>query len=431
MVVCAAVWSIALSAQADDFAAKRLVNWHQWRGPDATGVAPHGDPPINWDEKTHIKWKTAIPGTGLSTPVIWGDRIFSLTALKTDRQPKTKASEGKAPQSNHQFLILCLDRRTGGILWQRLPCEAVPHEGHAGTSSYANASPVTDGRYVYASFGSRGIYSYDMEGVQQWKADLGKFSIKYAFGEGSSPALYQDTLIVNCDHEQQSFITALDARTGKPKWRVPRDEKSTWNTPLVTEHKGQILVLVNGANRARSYDLANGELIWQYGEKPGVDAIPSPMRINDLAIFISGLRGDPVYAVPLGSSGDLSSTDRLAWRHARGGSQISSAVLLGSRLFFIRGRTGVLTCLDARNGAVIIDQQRLPALNEIYASAVATAGRVYFTSRNGVTVVLDATANEVRILAENHLDATISASPAIVGREIFIRGEKNLYCIAH
>jgi outer membrane protein assembly factor BamB len=189
-------------------------------------------------------------------------------------------------------------------------------------------------------------------------------------------------------------------------------------------------VIVNGANKARSYDLSTGELMWEYGEKPGVDAIPSPMRLDDLAIFLSGLQGDPVYAVPLGSSGDLSNTDRLAWRHGKGGPQISSAVLLGNRLFFIKGRTGVLTCLDARTGAVIIDQQRLAALNDIYASAVAAAGRVYFTGRNGTTVVLDAATDEVRILAENHLTETSSASPAIVGREIFLRGEKNLYCIA-
>jgi len=198
----------------------------------------------------------------------------------------------------------------------------------------------------------------------------------------------------------------------------------------VTEHNGRTQVIVSGAVKARSYDLDTGDLIWEYGERKGVDAIPSPLRFDDLAICTSGLRGDPAYAIPLSSSGDLTARDQVAWKHTRGTPQTSTPALVGDRLYFVKGRTGILSCLNARTGEAIIDQERVPGLEEVFESPVAAAGRVYFTSRNGTTVVLDATANEVRVLAQNRLNETILGSPAIAGREIFLRGEQHLYCIA-
>jgi outer membrane protein assembly factor BamB len=268
-----------------------------------------------------------------------------------------------------------------------------------------------------------------MEGDFKWKADLATLDIKFSFGEGASPALYQDALIINCDHEGESFITALETTTGNPKWRVPRDEKSTWNTPLVVDYHGRVQVLVNGAVAARSYDFETGELIWEHGGPPGVDAIPSPLRFGDLVIFVTGLRGAPAYAIPLKSAGQLSDAD-LAWKHTEGTPQIATPVLVGDRLFFTKGRTGILTCLGARTGQVIMEGKRLPGLDDIYPSPVAAAGRIYFTGRNGATTVIDATADDIVVLAQNKLDDTIVGSPAIVGREMFIRGEKFLYCIA-
>jgi outer membrane protein assembly factor BamB len=450
----AAVWfaticSLPAVGRAQTGADERLVNWHQWRGPAATGVAPHGDPPIRWDEDTNVKWKVPIPGRGTCTPVIWGRRIFILTAIKTDRQAESAeagAANGErrgggrsAPANYHQFVVLCLDRETGSILWQDVACEVVPHQGHHPTNSFAAASPVTDGRYVYCWFGSRGLYCYDMEGNPQWQADLGQFQIKYGFGEGSSPALHENSLIIKCDHEGESFITALDAATGRPKWKTLRDEDSTWNTPLVGPLPGQpqagegaegrFQVVVTGARAARSYDFKTGELLWEYGGRAGVDAIPSPIRFGESAICVSGLRGDPAFAVPLDSFGELTD-ESIEWKHTEGTPQISTPALVGDRLYFIKGRRGILTCLNARTGEVIIDQKRLSRLDDVYASPVAAAGRVYFTDRDGTTVVLDATADDVRVLAENQLDEAIHGSPAIVGREIFIRGEHSLYCIA-
>jgi outer membrane protein assembly factor BamB len=440
-----AVWvaNVALSMnplQADEFSDQRAFHWHQWRGPQATGVAPQGDPPTHWSDKTNVKWKVAIPGRGTSTPVIWGDRVFLMTAINTGRQDEQLASESAAgskvrsrdnrvPSEYHQFVVLCLDRNTGNTLWRRVACEVVPHERHHPTNSFVAASPITNGKFVYCSFGSRGVYCYDMDGNPQWTADLGQFEIKFSFGEGASPALYRDSLIVNCDHEGESFITALDASTGKPKWKVARDEKSTWNTPLVAEYKGRAQVLVNGAVKARSYDLATGDLLWEYGGRPGVDAIPSPLHFGEVAIFVSGLKDDPAYAIPLSSSGDLREFNGIAWSHTEGTPQIATPVLVGDRLFFTKDRAGIMTCLNAHTGEVIMARQRLPGLDDVYPSPVAAAGRVYFSDRKGATVVVDATADDLVILAENKLDDTIVGSPAIVGRQMFVRGEQGLYCI--
>lgn len=440
----AAILSASAWAAADDFSRQRLDNWHQWRGPEANGSAPRGDPPMRWDEQTNIKWKVPVPGQGTSTPIIWGDRVFLLTAIKTDRlgdlppappptpkkvEAKSKSAPKERPRNLHQFVVLCLDRNSGRTLWQRVAAETVPHQRHHNTSSHVASSPITDGRHVYFSFGSRGVYCYDLDGNQRWKADLGLLDIKFEFGEGSSPALHRDTLIVNCDHEGQSFATALDAATGRAKWKVLRDESSTWNTPLVAEHDGRAQVIINGARSARSYDLTSGALIWSHAGPAGVDAIPSPLRLGDLVILTSGFRGNPAYAIPLRSTGALTDED-LAWKHTGGTPQIATPVLVGERIYFIKDRLGVMTCLDARTCAVIAAQERLPLQGDVYPSPVAAAGRIYFTARNGGTAVIDATADGVRVLAENKLDETVVGSPAIAGREIFVRGDRSLYCLA-
>ena len=381
----------------------------------------------------------AIPGRGTSTPIVWGDRIFLMTAIKTDREAEPAASEAadgerrggrSRPTNYYQFVVLCLDRATGETVWQQIACEVVPHQGHHPTSTFVAASPITDGRHVYCSFGSRGIYCYDMDGNRRWRADLGQFDIKFGFGEGSSPALYGDRLVVKCDHEKGSFIAALDTASGEPRWKVPREEKSTWNTPLVTEYNGRVQVVTSGAVALRSYDLKNGELIWELGGRPGVDAIPSPLRLDDLAVLVSGFRNKPAFGIPFGSSGDVSNSEPGMWQHADGTPQIATPVLVGERLYFTKDRAGIVTCLNARTGNMIFAQKRLPALDDLYPSPVAAAGRVYFTDRNGATVVIDATAEDVVVLAENQLAEKVVGSPAIVGREIFIRGEQSLYCIA-
>lgn len=468
--------------------------WHQWRGPEANGFAARGNPPTEWSEEKNVKWKVAIPGKGSSTPIIWGDRLFILTAIKTDREGKpgevaapigarattspfhfaafaegdSPATESPVPPANgtpatdaapttptaaapadprgrgpggrnpwnipqpttfHEFVVLCLDKNTGETLWQRTATEQVPHEGHHQTGSFAAGSPITDGKHVYCSFGSFGIFCYDMDGNLQWQKDLGDMRMRASFGEGASPALHGDTLVLNWDHEDGSKVYVLDARTGDVKWQRDRDEASTWNTPLVTEFDGRAQVILNGATRVRSYDLETGDLLWECGGQTG-NPIPSPMRHGDNAICLSGFRGAAAYAIPLSSTGDLTDTDKIAWKHTEGTPYVSCAAIVGDRLWFTKDRAAIVSCVDLNTGEPVIDQKRLPALDDMYSSPVGVEGRVYFTGRNGATVVLDATKDEVAVLAENQLDEVFDASPAIVDDEIFLRGEKDLYCIA-
>ncbi len=314
---------------AGDFSSERLENWHQWRGPNADGVSPDADPPVEWSEQSNVKWKVAIPGKGSATPIVWQDRIYLLTAVDTGKKSDKPAAAPANPPSQtrppgrslsrptpgtlHQYVVLCLDRATGKTIWQRVAVEEVPHEGGHQTNTFASGSPTTDGQYIYASFGSCGIFCFDREGNLKWNRDLGDMRTRNAFGEGSSPALHGDTLVVNWDHEGQSFIAALNAKTGETRWQVDRDERTTWATPFITEHKGRVQVITNASKRVRSYDLATGELIWECGGQAG-NPIPSPFRLGDLVYCMTGYQGFAVYAIPLDSKGDITGTDKIAWK---------------------------------------------------------------------------------------------------------------------
>ncbi|HEV3082056.1 MAG TPA: PQQ-binding-like beta-propeller repeat protein, partial [Gemmataceae bacterium] len=298
---------------AQDVATDRFENWHHWRGPLASGTAPRGDPPIAWDEKTNVKWKVALPGDGSATPIVWHNQVFVLTAIDTGRVADAAAlsqsdprfeNKTKAPTTYHQFVVLSYDRVTGKELWRRVATEQVPHEGHHPTHSYAAGSPTTDGRFLYVSFGSRGIYCYDLAGKLHWQKDLGRMRTRYAWGEAVTPVIHENTLIVNWDQEADSFLIALDARTGATRWKKDRDEVTSWNTPLVVTHQGRTQVVVNGTKRARGYDLTTGEPLWQCGGQT-VNAIPSPLAFDGLAICMSGYQGSACIAIPLSATGDL------------------------------------------------------------------------------------------------------------------------------
>jgi outer membrane protein assembly factor BamB len=478
----------ACSVHADSFEKEKLRNWHQWRGPEATGVAPLGKPPTEWSETKNIKWKVEIPGRGSASPIIWGDRIFVLTAIKTERKAEDQADQaarrpasefrliahthpllaqrderpesddrprdgerrgrgrgdrpgggfgrglggrfgGGAPPTNfHQFEVLCLDRKSGDTIWRQTASELVPHEGHHQTGSFASSSPITDGKMLYASFGSRGIFCFDLDGNLKWQKDLGDMKTRMSFGEGSSPALQGDTLVVPWDQEDNSFIVALDANTGNEKWRMPREEVTTWATPLIINAAGRTQVVTSGSTRVRSYDLKDGKLIWECGGL-GSNPIACPVVFEGLAIAMSGHRDPAGVAVPLSAKGDVTDTDKVAWQIDEITPYVSSPLLYGDTIYFVKSRNAIVSSVAARTGEPIINQKRLPDMDSVYASPVGADGRVYFCSREGTTVVLKH-APEFEVLATNILDETIDASPAIVGNEMFIRGEKHLYCIA-
>jgi outer membrane protein assembly factor BamB len=378
-----------------------------------------------------------IPGEGSATPIVWGDQVFVVTAIRTERtvdvlpKPQHEPPGGyktERPRNYYRFEILSLDRHTGKTRWQRTATETVPHEGRHATNSYASASPSTDGQRLYVFFGSRGIYCYDLHGGLQWKRDLGQMVTRFGWGEGASPALYADSLVVNWDHEGRSFLTVLDARTGQTRWKVDRAEVSSWATPLVTPHEGGAQIIVNASRRTTAYDLVSGKVLWQCGGQT-VNVIPSPVRIGDLAIAMSGFQGTAAYAIPLGSAGDITGTDRIAWHYKTATPYVPSPLLLGERLYFTKWISPILTCLNARTGKVLMEARRLPGLMSLYASPVAANGKIYFVSREGAGLVIK-DHPRLEVLGKNHLDDGFDASPAIVGRQLFLRGKEHLYCIS-
>jgi len=403
--------SILLSQEAQDY--NRY--WPQWRGPLANGVAPHGTPPLKWSESQNIRWKVEIPGNGHATPIIWQDQIFIQTAIP---------SQG----DRLKFTVLSINRKDGKTLWQKTASDEAPHEGHHRTATFASSSPITDGKNLYAYFGSRGLYCYDLSGNLKWEKDLGDMQIRRGFGEGSSPALYKNTLVVNWDHEGQSFITALDKNTGKQLWKTQRDEGTTWVTPLIVESEGKPIVVVP-ATTTRAYDLKSGELLWEV-DGMTVNAIPSPVKSNGTIFVMSGFRGSMLQAIKLdGASGNLANSGHILWEHDRDTPYVPSPLLYDNYLYFVKVNRGVLTCIDAETGNKFYGPIRLEAIDNIYASLVGADDKVYIVSREGSTMVLKKDA-EFEVLAENKLDDGIDASPAIVGNEIYLRGHNYLYCIS-
>jgi outer membrane protein assembly factor BamB len=420
------------------------TDWPQWRGPLRTGVAPAGDPPTKWSETEHVKWKVTLPGSGTATPIVWGNQVFIHTAIPAGAQQAAVTQVllqnqqrrggggfggGPAPTDKYQFVLLCLDRETGKTLWQKVVRETVPHEGHHRDHGFASYSPATDGQVVISYFGSRGLHCYDLQGNLKWEKDFGRMQTKMGFGEGSSPTLYGDTVIVLWDHEgDDDFIAALDKNTGRELWRTPRAEDTTWSTPLVVEHGGGAQVVVSATRKIRSYDLKTGRQLWECAGMTA-NAIPSPVAAGDMVYVTSGFRGSNLLAIKLGRQGDLAGTDAIAWSHNRGTPYVPSPLLYDHRLYFFSGNEPRLSCFDVRTGKALYETQRIEDLQGVYASPVGAAGRVYLVGRNGTTAVIK-NADAIDVLATNVLDDRIDASPAVVGKEIFLRGHQHLYCIA-
>jgi outer membrane protein assembly factor BamB len=473
-----ALLALVLSVQSASAKGDADQYWPQWRGPSQTGVAPSANPPTTWSESENIKWKANLPGSGNATPIIWGDQIFIQAAIATGKkaepattqsdppppQPPRRSADGPGPAGSppdgkgpggpppggfrgpgggrgrmgmggpppteiQQFVLICIDRKTGKTLWQQVAKEELPHEGfREGDGTFASPSGLTDGKNVYAYFGSHGLYCYDMSGKLQWSQDLGKMRIAMGFGEGSSPTLYKDTLIVNWDNEDGSFITALDKNSGKTLWKEKRDEHTSWATPLVVEHDGKVEVVTAATGKIRSYDISTGKLVWECGGLTR-NVIPSPVTDGDKVYCISGFQGSSLLAIKLGGSGDLTGSDSIVWTHKKSTPYVPSPLLYNGKLYFYAVNNGRISCLDSKSGQVLIDAEPLEELSGVYASPLGAAGKLYLPGRNGVTVVLRQS-DKLEKLASNKLDDKFDASPAAVGRELFLRGRQNLYCIA-
>jgi outer membrane protein assembly factor BamB len=432
------------STEDDDSDSEGSRYWPQWRGPNMDGVAPHGDPPVEWSESKNVAWKVDVPGLGASTPIIWKDLILIQTAepaggkLTSSQSLKEWQVEGRAlfegqqyviSTRRQQFVLLALDRETGKERWRRTLHEEHPHEGIHPTNTWASASPATDGEHILAFFGSWGLFVLDMEGKLIWKKDLGSMDTRNGWGEGSSPALFKDRVVVNWDHEGQSFIAAFDKRTGKELWRRERDEVTSWFTPLVVSHDGRDQIVTTGAGHVRGYDLENGDMIWQ-GPGLTVNSIPTPVASDGKVYVTSGYRGNALLAIALDrAKGDLETWGAITWRYDRDTPYVASPLLYRDTLYFFKHFKGILTTLDVRTGSPIYGPVRLNELRMVYASPVAAAGRVYLASREGTAVVLEH-GSQLKILAVNQLDDGFDASPAVVDNELYLRGKEHLYKVA-
>jgi hypothetical protein len=335
---------------------------------------------------------------------------------------------GGAPTSPFQFTMTALDRVTGKVVWQKMLREELPHEGHHPTGTFASGSPVTDGETLFAYFGSRGLYALDLKGNVKWQKDFGKMRSANSFGEGSSPALHGNTLVVNWDHEGEDFIAAFDKVTGNELWKQPRAERTTWGTPFILQHNGAAQVIVNASSKVRSYDLTTGKEIWSAGPLGG-NVIPTPVAGHGMVFSMSGYTGPTLLAIKLGRTGDLSGTDAIAWSRNRDTPYVPSPLLYGDRLYFSKGTEAILSIFNAKTGQPSVEAQRLEGLRGMYASPVGAAGRVYIVGRDGGAVVLK-DSDKIEVLASNKLNDGFDASPVVVGNQLFLRGKQNLYCIA-
>jgi outer membrane protein assembly factor BamB len=431
--------SLALIAFISLSTAGWAANWPQWRGPDGSGISNEKNLPASWTPTTNIQWKAAIPGRGHSSPIVWGNRVFVTTAIEGDVVQGAKAvkhmNDGKEflhPDSigadrKHTFKVIALNRESGKIVWEATAWEGTPYDNRHRKSSYAASTPATDGKMVYAFFGTEGIYAYDFNGKLAWKAQLGNLAT-VGMGTGTSPILYDNVVIVQCDEDngEASFIVALDKKTGKEVWRTPRKVQVSWSTPLLVKTSTRSELITSGTETVISYDPATGKELWRH---KGVEsnAIPSPVANNEMVFLVAGFPAKIAMAIKLGGSGDLTGTPNVPWKYAKGTAYVPSPILYGDYLYLTTDR-GILTCIDAKTGEVKYEGGRIPIPATFTASPVAFEGKILMTSEDGDTFIVKAGPKH-EVLGTNSVGEPVYASPAIADGRIFIRGEKNLYGI--
>jgi outer membrane protein assembly factor BamB len=413
------------------------ASWPQWRGPSGQGISEEKNLPATWSATKNIKWKTPIAGRGHSSPIVWGNKIFLTTAIEGPLVPGAKAvkhmdgdKEYVHPDSvgadhKHFFKVVCISRETGKILWEQTAFEGTPYDDRHRKSSYASATPATDGKLVFAFFGSEGLYAYDMNGKFAWKADMGKLAT-VGMGTGTSPILYDNLVIVQRDDEnvEGSFIVGVNKKTGKEVWRTPRKVQASWCTPLLVRTSNRAELITSGTEAVIAYDPATGKELWRH---KGVEsnAVPSPVANNEMVFISAGFPTKIAMAIKLGQAGDLA--DSVAWKYAKGTAYVPSPILYGDYLYLTTDR-GILTCLDARTGEVKYEGGRVPIPATFTASPIAFDGKILMTSEDGDTFVIKAGPKH-EILGTNTVGEPVYASPAVADGNIYIRGEKNLYRI--
>ncbi|HEU0177776.1 MAG TPA: PQQ-binding-like beta-propeller repeat protein [Blastocatellia bacterium] len=433
--------STAAKPKPTKVGANPVANWSQWRGPSGQGISTEAGLPTEWSETKNIKWKMPIAGRGHSSPIVWGDRIFLSAAIEGDILPGAKppkhfleGQEYTHPDSTagnrlHTFKARCFDRRTGKPLWERVAYTGRVYDDRHRTATYADATPATDGRYVYFWFGSEGLYCYDFSGKLVWKKSLGNIAT-HGMGNGTSPVLFEDRVILQCDEDngERGFIVALDKRNGKELWRTPRHVQMSWATPVIA-HAPQRAELITSANEyILAYDPATGKELWRC---KGTQSwtVTTPIVGQGIVIASAAHPVKHAVAIRLGGNGDVTDTPNVVWQRDKGTGYVPSSILYGDYAYLLTDG-GLLSCIEVKTGEVKYEGARVPIPGRFYASPVAFEDKLLLINENGEGFVVKAGPQHA-VLRTNSLDEPVYASPAIAGGELFIRGTKHLYCIAN
>lgn len=435
----------SLSAQAQAHVSQK-DHWSSFRGDRAAGVAEGQGLPEKWDgsKGVNIKWKTQIPGLAHSSPIVWGDLVFLTTAISSrggDRFRPGLYGDGTAAgdRSSHQWKLYAIDKNTGKTLWEQTAYEGEPREKRHMKASYANSTPATDGRYVVAFFGSQGLYAYDVKGRLAWKKDLGVLNAgaydapDYEWGTASSPIIYKDLVIVQCDTQTGSFLLATNIKNGNTVWKVNREELPSWGTPTIYPGKDRVELITNASNFIRGYDPKTGKELWRLGGSSKITA-PTPVFSGDLIVVASGRRPEaPIFVIRAGAVGDItlpdgqSASKDIAWSKKARGSYMPTPLIYGNYLYVLNNQ-GLLDCYDLKTGAEIY-RERIPHHGSGFsASPVAADGKIYLPSEDGDMFVVKA-GPKFEILATNPMGELLMATPAISAGTMFVRAQQHLFAI--
>lgn len=422
------------------------ADWPQFRGPSSLGVGDGAQTPVKWDaaKGTNILWTAEVPGLSVSSPVVWGDRVYVTTAISGDPKQAFRTglygdTDSVNDRTPHQWKVLAFEKKTGKLVWEQTAHQGLPKTKRHPKSSQASPTPATDGKVVVAYFGSEGLYAYSPEGKLLWKKDLGLQNAGWFFdpdsewGAASSPVIHKNTVILQCDRQKDSFIAAFDLKDGKELWRTPRAEIPAWGTPAIVQGKDGAELVTNATKAIRGYDADTGKELWTLGPNSEITCT-TPVSGHGLIFVSAGYPPiQPIYAIKVGSRGDLTlkdgkdSSDAIAWSKKTGGPYLPSPLVYGDE-FYTLGNNGVLTVYEAKTGTRIY-QQRVGSGGSFVASPVAAAGKLYISSEDGDVYVVKS-GPKYELLAQNSLGEPILATPALAGDVLLVRGAKHLFAIA-
>lgn len=432
-------------------------NWTQFRGPTGNGVARDCAPPTEWGPERNLRWKTKIPGVGWSQPIVWENRVFLTTAVSDEQAKPSPENNGpgfggfsfgggsadqvsggqfgfEPPDATFRWQVLCIDVEHGQLLWEQTAREGRPTFHIHPNNTYASETPVTDGERVIAHFGMTGVYCYDLAGQPVWAKELAAYPTQFGWGTGSSPVLWEDRVLLQCDNDQESFLVALDKRTGDELWRIARDEKSNWSTPYLWTNRLRTELVTAGGAKMRSYDPRSGELLWEMKGQGRTSITPvgdEELLYVDSADRLMGIRGR-LHAIRAGAKGDISLTRKedtgefVAWSAKLSASHLASPLLWNGRLYLLE-QSAIAHCYDARSGQEL-ERQRIPGASGFVASPLAASGRIYCLDQSGATLVLQP-GEKLEVLATNQFEEMCWAAPAVAGNRLLLRGVEHLYCV--